>query len=320
MSITLTEGPDTGAIWHYGDPMAEQRLLESGRGAVRLDHRDVLSIAGPDRLTWLHDLTTQHLAQLPTGTGTTAFLLSPQGHIEHVLYLVDDGETVWAHTEPGRGRALADFLQRMIFMRQVEVRLRDELAVVWQPGEPPTGRITRQAPDSLGGYESFIPRDHLAGYLESSGAEPVGLWAYEARRIAAGVPRIFLDTDQRTIPNELGLADAVHLEKGCYRGQETVARVHTLGRPPRRLVRLHLDGSMDALPTPGAELTGADGGRAIGFVGGSARHHELGPIALALVKRNVAVDAPLVVEGIAAAQEPLVDPEVGLHVRALRTN
>jgi folate-binding protein YgfZ len=122
-----------------------------------------------------------------------------------------------------------------------------------------------------------------------------------------------LDTDHRTIPNEIGLLGAaVHLDKGCYRGQETVARVHNLGRPPRRLVRLHLDGSVDALPTPGAVLE-LDG-RAVGFVGGSARHFELGPIALALIKRSTPMDA-LSVQGIAAAQEPLVDPEIGLHVR-----
>ncbi|NNG20746.1 folate-binding protein YgfZ [Naumannella sp. ID2617S] len=291
-------------------------MLESGAGAVRLDHRDVLQVSGPDRLSWLHSLTTQHLEQLAPGVGTTAFVLSPQGHIEHVLYAVDDGEVLWAHTEPGRGQALVDFLSRMVFMRQVEVSLRtDRLAVVWQPGQPPQGRITRATADSLGGFESFIPRDHLDDYLFGvAGGQLAGLWAYEARRIAAGVPRIFLDTDHRTIPNELGLSDGVHLDKGCYRGQETVARVHTLGRPPRRLVRLHLDGSMDALPTPGAELT--LGERAVGLVGGSARHHELGPIALGLIKRNVAVDAPLVVDGIAAAQETLVDPEVGLHVRA----
>jgi folate-binding Fe-S cluster repair protein YgfZ len=109
------------------------------------------------------------------------------------------------------------------------------------------------------------------------------------------------------------LGIAVHLDKGCYRGQETVARVQTLGRPPRRLVRLHLDGSVDALPRPGETLLAQ--GRDVGFVGGSARHHELGPLALGLIKRNVPTDAELVVEGIAAAQEALVDPEVGLHVR-----
>jgi folate-binding protein YgfZ len=131
------------------------------------------------------------------------------------------------------------------------------------------------------------------------------------------VPRIGLDTDHRAIPNEVDLLGvAVHLDKGCYRGQETVARVHNLGRPPRRLVRLHLDGSVDALPAAKAELL-LDG-RAVGFVGGSARHFELGPIALGLIKRGTPLDAPMIVDGIAAAQEPLVDPDIGLHVRPAR--
>jgi folate-binding protein YgfZ len=316
--VDVLDGPDAGSAWHYGDPMAEQRLLDSGRGAVLLGHRDVLSISGPDRLDWLHSLTTQFLTGLGAGVSTTALVLSPQGHIEHVLYGVDDGEVFWAHTEPGRGPALVEFLQRMVFMRRVEVQLRtEELAVVWQPGPSPAGpRITRAGADSLDGHESFIPRDHLDSFLTSPLA---GMWAYEARRIAAGVPRVFVDTDERTIPNEIGvLGTAVHLDKGCYRGQETVARVHTLGRPPRRLVALHLDGSVDALPEVGAPLhpVGQPDGKPVGFVGGSARHFELGPIALGLVKRNLSIDATLEVQGIAAAQEVLVDPEIGLHVRA----
>lgn len=323
--VDVPDGPDAGAAWHYGDPMAEQRLLGAGRGAVVLGHRDVISVAGPDRLDWLHSLTTQFLTGLQPGVGTTALVLSPQGHIEHVLYGVDDGEVFWAHTEPGRGQALVDFLERMVFMRRVEVGLRTaELAVVWQPGPAPTGhRIARAAADSLGGHESFIPRDHLEQFLTLlGGGEPVslaGMWAYEALRIEARVPRIFVDTDARTIPNELGvLGTAVHLDKGCYRGQETVARVHTLGRPPRRLVGLHLDGSVDALPEVGAplHLAGQADGKPVGFVGSSARHFELGPIALGLVKRNLPTDAALEVAGIAAAQEVVVDPEVGMHVRA----
>ncbi len=109
----------------------------------------------------------------------------------------------------------------------------------------------------------------------------------------------------------------MHLDKGCYRGQETVARVHTLGRPPRRLTLLHLDGSENRLPAVGADVCCTDD-KAVGFVGTSARHHELGPIALAMVKRNVPLDAQLEVDGLPAAQEVLVDPEVGLHVRPNR--
>ncbi len=244
-------------------------------------------------------------------------MLSPNGHVEHVLYGVDDGQTFWAHTEPERAAELAAWLDRMRFMMRVEVADRSaDVAVVWSPDPAyaPTEALAVRAgaADALGGSDFFVPRDRLAAVL--TGPPPAGTWAYEARRIAAGVPRYGLDTDHRTIPNEIGvLGVAVHLEKGCYRGQETVARVHTLGRPPRRLVLLHLDGSVDTLPAVGSPLELA--GRAVGFVGSSARHFELGPIALGLVKRNVPVDAELLTDGVAAAQEILVDPEVGLHVR-----
>ena len=137
-------------------------------------------------------------------------------------------------------------------------------------------------------------------------------WAAEALRVAAWRPRLGFETDHRTIPHELGwIGSAVHLQKGCYRGQETVARVQNLGKPPRRLVFLHLDGSEVTLPAHGTPLRlAADGpdGRQLGFVTTAVRHHELGPIALALVKRNVPVDAPLVAGTTAAAQETVVEP------------
>ncbi|WP_278260108.1 hypothetical protein [Nocardioides convexus] len=141
--------------------------------------------------------------------------------------------------------------------------------------------------------------------------------------MARGEPRFGVDTDERTIPNEVGwIAEqpwgAVHLDKGCYRGQETVARVHNLGKPPRRLTLLHLDGSENRLPALGSVVVPAAGGRDAGFVGSSARHHELGPIALALLKRNTDLAAPLVVDGLPAAQEVVVDPEIGLHFRPQR--
>ena len=314
MSAVVAEtGPDVGVPWHYGDPMREQRLLAAGEGVVDLSHRGVITVTGPDRLSWLHSLTTQYLEGLEPGRGVTTLVLSPHGHIEHVLYGVDDRETFWAHTEPGAAPALVAWLDGMRFMMRVEVRDRSaDYAVVWSQGQLATDYLVRVAPDSLDGRELFVARDQLEDVM--SQRPPAGTWALEARRIAAGLPRIGLDTDHRTIPNEIGLLGvAVHLDKGCYRGQETVARVHTLGRPPRRLVRLHLDGSVDALPAPAAELE-LDG-RAVGFVGGSARHFELGPIALALIKRGTPVEAPLTVDGIAAAQEPLLDPDIGLHVR-----
>jgi folate-binding protein YgfZ len=295
------DAPDDGVAAHYGGWAHEQRRLEAGVGFVDLSNRDVVSIAGPDRLTWLHALTSQDFESLQPGQLTEALLLSPHGHLEFAFTAIDDGETVLLHTEPHAGAGLIDFLEGMKFMSRVDIATRPDLAVLGLPG-----LIT-----------AIVPRDQLSQATAERG-EPAGLWAWEALRIAAGIPRIGRDTDDRTIPNEVGLLGrAVHMDKGCYRGQETVARVHTLGRPPRRLVLLHLDGSADRLPVEGApvSIAGAEDDRAMGFVGTSARHHELGPIALALVKRGLDPNAALLVDGIAAAQELIVDPEIGLHVR-----
>ena len=300
------DGVDAPVAAHYGSFNGEQRTLESGEGFVDLSHRGVVRVTGPDRLTWLHSLTSQHLAGLAPGVPTATLVLSPQGHVEHAMYGVDDGESFTAHVEPGEAPALVEWLDRMRFMMRVEVAdLTDEVAVAWRPQARIDG-----APYS--GYV-LVPRADLRGFAEAAGPA-CGMWAFEALRIARGEPRLGLDTDHRTIPNEAGwIGSAVHLDKGCYRGQETVARVHTLGRPPRRLTMLHLDGSADRLPARGSDLV--LGGKTVGFVGTSARHYELGPIALAMVKRNVAPDATLDVDEISASQEIVVDPEVGLHVR-----
>ncbi len=309
------DSPDNLVAAHYGSIVAEQRRLVEGDTFVDMSHRDVVTISGPDRLTWLHSLTTQFLEGLAPGVPTEVLLLSPQGRIEHGFSGVDDGETFWAHTEPGAGAALVAFLDRMRFMMRVEVSL---VSTEWAVIGLPRATVGRgSAPESthpLAGLPwKIVPRADLAA-LPSELGDPVGLWAWEALRIEVGMPRIGLDTDERTIPNEAGLLGvAVHLDKGCYRGQETVARVHTLGRPPRRLVRLHLDGSVNHLPAPGSDVT-LDGVR-VGSVGSSARHHELGPISLALIKRNVDPDAQLLADGVAASQDVIVDPEAGLHVR-----
>jgi folate-binding protein YgfZ len=305
-------GLDAPVAAHYGSFNREQRTLESGDGFVDLSHRGVIRVTGPDRLEWLHSLTTQHLTDLEPGRPTVALVLSPQGHVEHAMYAVDDGEALTAHVEPGTATALVEWLDRMRFLMQVEVAdVTDEIAVAWRP-------VPVEGADTGGRYD-LVPRERLTAYADAAGPA-AGLWAFEALRIARGEPRFGVDTDARTIPNEVGWVSetpvpwaAVHLDKGCYRGQETVARVHTLGRPPRRLTLLHLDGSANQLPEAGTPLQ--YDGRDVGFVGSSARHHELGPIALALVKRAVPLDAQLDAAGLPAAQEVVVDPEVGLHAR-----
>ncbi|MEU5031181.1 CAF17-like 4Fe-4S cluster assembly/insertion protein YgfZ [Streptomyces milbemycinicus] len=307
------EGPDEGVAAHYGDLFREQRALADGSGFVDLSHRGVITVTGPDRLSWLHLLLTQHVSELPAGQATEALILSPHGHIEHALYIVDDGETTWAHVEPGTQGDLLAYLESMKFFYRVEIADRtEEFAVVHLPAgsiaEAPEGAAVRETPY---GRDLFLPRADLESFAAASGP-PAGALAYEALRVEAHRPRLGLETDHRTIPHELGLiGSAVHLHKGCYRGQETVARVENLGKPPRRLVFLHLDGSEVTLPGHGAPVRLASegaAGRTLGFVTTSARHHELGPIALALVKRNVPVDAALIVDTTAAAQEVVVEP------------
>ena len=329
--------PDEGVAAHYGDPMREQRAAGQAVAVVDRSNRGVLRITGPDRLSWLHSLTTQHLEGLAPGASAQALVLSPTGHVEHHLTLADDGTAVWVHVEPGTAGPLAEFLESMRFMLRVEVAdvSRDHAVLtVLGPGagDLATGLdavATRVNPGSFGVIDLIVARDRLpgaAGDLAQRGAATAGMWAFEALRIAARVPRLGLDTDHRTIPHEVGwIETAVHLNKGCYRGQETVARVHNLGRPPRRLVFLHLDGSADRLPAHGdpVQLAGDEpgdehGGKqraVVGFTGSAARHYELGPIALGLVKRTVPVDATLLAGGVAAAQEVIVPPDAGANVQ-----
>ncbi|WP_067972084.1 CAF17-like 4Fe-4S cluster assembly/insertion protein YgfZ [Nocardiopsis trehalosi] len=318
------EAPDTDVAAHYGEPAQEGRALDRAAGWVDRGNRGVVRVSGPDRLGWLHSLTSQYLEGLAPGTATEALVLDTKGHLRFHLALVDDGTAVWAHTEPGAGAELAAFLDSMRFMLRVEVAdLSAERRVLTLAG-PDREAALAAAADAAGdapvlrfGDETdlLLPAEALvpvADALTAAGVRPAGMWAYEARRIAAHRPRALLDTDHRAIPHEMGwVGSAVHLEKGCYPGQETVARVHNLGRPPRRLVLLHLDGTAERLPERGAAIE-LDG-RAVGVAGSAARHHELGPVALGLVKRTVPVDAEFTVDGIAAGQEVIVPPDTGAN-------
>jgi len=294
----------------------------------------VLAVTGTDRLSWLHSLTTAQLEHLQAGSSATALVLDPHGHVEHELHLVDDGETTWIVTEPGSRRPLLDYLDRMRFMLDVQVRdATAERAVVWRPtrrddpqhptwliaaefagegrtpaGEDRGGDATKYdggRPATLSGSQVLVPREALAAYLDEQ-PELAGTWALEALRVAAAVPRQGFETDHRTLPHEVGwIGPAVHLAKGCYRGQEAVARVHNMGRPPRRLVLLHLDGSVERLPEHGDAVT-VDG-REVGWIASAARHFEWGPVATAVLKRSVSLDAPLTVAGnISASAEAVV--------------
>jgi folate-binding protein YgfZ len=300
-AVYVEDGLDKGAIWHFGEVAKEQRALAEGKAWADLSHRAIIEISGADRFTWLHSLTTQHLEKLQPGEWKEALILDPQGHVEQQLFLVDDGSSVFIHLDQEKKESLISYLEKMKFMLRVNVKdVSNEYAIFRAPGKS----------DDLGGPYALVPRAEIASMSEAFNASnlQVGIWALEAERIASGRARIGMDTDHKSIPNELGVLNkSVHMNKGCYRGQETVAKVFNLGHPPRRLVLLHLDGSSVDLPKHGNPVTFE--GKEIGFVGSVARHHELGPIALAVIKRTTPADAVLMADGVAANQEILVPIE-----------
>jgi folate-binding protein YgfZ len=340
--VNLESGsPDTPPVvvgyHHVGDPLGEQRRFFAGDAVIALPHHHVLSVSGPDRLTWLDSLSSQFLVGLAAGHTTENLILSPQGRVEHRFLIVDDGETSWLLLEPGTAEPLLAWLHRMTFRADVHTTDHStgmavwalwseganqdldvpQEAVVWRdpwPGVEPGG-FAYSTPDHPGAGFSLVYVATPAGDSPFSQRDKAGIWALDAADIRAGRPSLSYEVDDKTLPHEVDwLRTAVHLNKGCYRGQETVAKVHNLGHPPRRLVLLHLDGSDLSLPTSGSAVHSGD--KTVGYVTRATTHHEWGPIALALIKRSVPGDETLLVEvagghRVAASQEILVTPDAG---------
>lgn len=319
------DGPDAGAVWHHGDPLGEQRAAADSAVVVDRSHRAVLSLTGSERNSWLHTISSQHVSALADGAVVENLSLDGQGRVEdHWLQTQLDGRTI-IDTEPWRGEALLAFLRKMVFWAQVVVEpadlavlsllgpalaersVLDALGVAALPDEGTAveiggGGFVRRLPGSGLEIDIVVPRSDVTAWRDkvvAAGVRPAGVWTYEAHRVAAQRPRLGIDTDERTIPHEVGWiggpgVGAVHLDKGCYRGQETVARVHNLGKPPRMLVLLHLDGETER-PSPGDPLLA--GGRTVGRLGTVVDHVDEGAIALALVKRGLPADTPLTTGG-----------------------
>jgi len=310
---------DSGVPWHYGDPLGEQRKFLSSDVRVDLSHYGVVCVTGADRISWLHTLTTQEIDERTSSVQT--LVLSPHGHVEHDIHMVDDGDTSWLIVEPGTSEALTSYLKSMQFMLRVEVAdVSENYAVVGASGwvtekdfptwHSPAQYLSHESHDyvptrpySWQVSEYVVPREQRE--TELAGHVLVGTWAWEAIRIRAGVPRLGFETDHKTIPHEIGLiAPAVHLSKGCYRGQETVARVYNLGKPPRRLVQLEIDGSTNELPLVGSSVLWDD--KEVGRLTSITQDFEHGPLGLAVIKRAVPLDAILTVAGVSASQTAIV--------------
>ncbi|UQX88785.1 hypothetical protein M6D93_02000 [Jatrophihabitans telluris] len=318
------DGIDAGIAWHYGNPLGEQRAADTTAVLIDRSNRDVLLVPGPDRLGWLHAITSQHFESLTEGASTESLVLSPNGHVEQHWNVTELGGQIWIDTEPGAADEVLGYLLKMRFLKQVEpaiVTAAFAVLSVVGPSAPlvlaasglpvpadaavplADGGLVRAVPR---GFDVIVPRadlQRIADAVIAAGAVPAGSWADDALRIVRRQPRLGVDTDHRTIPHELAwIGTAVHLDKGCYRGQETVARVQNLGKPPRRLVLLHLAGESEQLPPPGSPVE--RDGRVVGFSGTAAHHYEYGPIALAVVKRGIGAQDVLSVGGQTAALDP----------------
>jgi folate-binding protein YgfZ len=348
--FTLREGAVGAPPQHYGNPLGEQRELAAGQAIVDLSDRDILSISGPDRLSWLDSLTSQRLIGIAPGASAETLLLNPSGRVEFAARVLDDGETTWLLMDAGTGAGFCEFLTKMRFMLRVEARDRSaEFATIGILGDAPAALSAATAEGNgiplvwhdpwrsivAGGFQYAAIPVHPAeswnytevvverSRLDALGGLPAaGSLALEALRIEAWRPRAATELDGTTIPHELDwLRSAVHLSKGCYRGQETVAKVHNLGHPPRRLVLLHVDGSEGVLPAAGDAVLLE--GTVVGRVTAASLHHELGGIALAVLKRSTDPTATLSVataEGpvLAAAQQVIVPPDAGAEANVPR--
>lgn len=324
------DSPDAGVAWHFGDPFGEQRAAAGSAAVLDRSHRGVLTVTGGDRLSWLHLLISQALTDLAEDTGTEGLVLDASGHVEHHAVLAHHDETVWLDNEPGRTEPLREYLESMKFWYAAETSTADyavltvlgpaaaELLDFTLPEAPygvrglDGGGFVRAMPwPGEQAYDLVVPHAEREAWwrrITGAGVRPTGTWTFEALRAESLRARLGVDTDDRTIPQEARwVPSAVHLNKGCYRGQETVSKVHNIGKPPRRLLLLHLDGSPEVLPVAGDPVR--HGERTAGRVGTVVHHYELGPIALALLKRSTPVDGELTAGDEDRVVQAAVDPD-----------
>jgi folate-binding protein YgfZ len=260
--------------------------------------RDVVSASGPDAVTYLQGQLSQDVAGLAVGDAAFSLLLAPQGHL--VAYLrvtrVGDEELV-LDTDAGAGEAVVARLRRFLLRTRCELAPLDwRCLAVRGEGSDATGgalpegtwRVLAETPGTPG-YDLLGPDPAVP-----DGVVPGDPAAYEALRIERGVPRMGLELTEKTIPAEAGIVDrSASFTKGCYTGQELVARIDSRGsNTPRRLRGLVLDGAL--VPPPGAIVT-VDGAAAGAVTSAAWSATRDAPVALAYARRGTTVPGPCTV-------------------------
>jgi folate-binding protein YgfZ len=300
---------------------AEDRILREGCGIVNRSERGKLALTGPEAKAFLHGQVTQDIEGLEPGTGAYAAFLTHKGKMLGDMRVLDTGEELLLDCERAALQGLFNMIRRFKLGMDVELHKRTletgQLSLVG-----PAARAVAGAPDSLGEAEHANARSEIGGHpvtlavtdagldvfcaaertegvrgaLEAAGATVVAEAAAEVLRVESGRPRWGHELDDSVIPQEAGLNErAVSFTKGCYVGQETVARLHWRGKPNR-----HLRGLRSAEPLePGSPVV--LGEREIGHVGSAVVSPRLGPIALAILRREAEPGATVTAGGTAAA-------------------
>ena len=302
------------------NPLVSQRELNDGQSAIQISAR-LVRVSGNDRVSWLNSLLTQEIGSLKANDSAESLVLDGNGRIKFVFHVIAE-EASFLLISFGGDTDPSAWLDSRVFLEDVTVSDETEAWEVWGATKP-LGALfwTDPWPNMvIGGFDygERLPQ----GWVWFETLLPVGKdpgipvapdETLDALRVVAGRPSI-AEVDERSLPHELGfIRTAVHLSKGCFPGQETVAKIHNIGHPPRRLVRLHLDGSDTVFATAGDTVLAGDD--AVGTVTTAGVHFEEGPVALAVIKRGVPLDASLTVshEGqpINASAEVIVPPTTG---------
>ncbi len=209
-----------------------------------LDGWRALRFLGPDRKKYLHGLVTADVQGLAPGTGGPCCLLTPKGMLQAVFFLYDEGEALLALCPPEGYANLEAGVSKLLPLS--ETKLEKPSEPVWLSDGPdqPAGR--RYPCPRFGERAFFFLGEAPAGAVRGD---------FEALRVRAAWPKFGVDVDDKTIPLEAGLDDALSFTKGCYMGQETISRIHHLGHVNRKLVRL----TREEARQRGAAVTSAAG-------------------------------------------------------------
>ena len=300
--------------WSHGDVATEIAALESGVGILDRGILAAVELVGEDRARFLNGLVTLDIVELAEGSGGFAFVTDIKGRVLADAAVLALGDRVWLDVPHGRSKAVVEHLERYVVADRVQPRRLGDMQ-----GAALVGHHVRSALETIGGWPpdpwstktvelggsvlqvsrlerlgvpavnvwvpSSIAPDSIDELTSLFDAKPIGHGALEAMRIEAGLSRWGIDYDESHLPQESSI-EGIDFEKGCYLGQEVIARLHYRGQAPKRVCRLQLD---ETAAARGGDLRDVElllEGRVAGKVTSRVAAAERSPLALGMVARR----------------------------------